>query len=252
MTGTALARRGLRPVGELAKGRPHGDRLRYMAGCRCADCRRANTRYETERAAARKAGDWNGIVPAEIARAHLGWLSARGVDRRTVCDVSGVADTVLTEIISGRKTRIRARTERLIVAVTPQAAADGAYINAAPTWRLLDELIADGYPRTALARALGSTAKMPSLQLSREQVTVRNAADVEKLHARLRCVDAAETVALLGELSEEGFHRDRVARQLRELAAERGLPAPDLTPHRGRIRLSTADLVRQLHAQLTE
>lgn len=251
MPSVALAARGLRPLADLARDRPHGERLRYMAGCRCQECRRANTQYEIGRAAARKAGDWNGIVPAEKARAHMAALSALGVGRRTVQDVTGIADTVLTEIIAGRKARIRARTERKILAVTEKAAADGAYIDGAPTWKLLDELIADGHPKTWLARALGSMAQTPSLQLKRNQVTVRHAADVERLHLRLRMEDAKATFALLGELSDEGFHSRRVRKMLVELAAQRGADTPDLTVRKGRIRAATALLVQQLHARLT-
>jgi hypothetical protein len=245
----ALAARGLRPIAELAQNREHGDRLRYMAGCRCADCRRANTDYEKARALARKAGDWNGIVPAAAARAHMALLSQGGVGRRVVGDVSGVADSVLTEIIAGRKTRIRARTERAIVAVTVKAAADRAYIDGAPTWKLIDELLVDGFSKAELARLLGYLT--PALQLKRYQITVRNAYDVEQLHARLRSCDASETLALLTDLSEEGFHRDRVAKQMAVLAESNGLDAPDLTVRRGRIRNSAARLVAQLHAELT-
>lgn len=249
-----LAARGLRPIAELASGRPHGDRLRYIAGCRCADCRRANNEYEKARAAARKAGDWNGIVPAAKARAHMAFLSKGGIGRRVVCDVSLVADSVLVEIIAGRKTHIRARTERRILAVTVRAAADRAYVDSAPTWKLLDELIADGFTKSEIARLLGYSTR--ALQLGRDQITVRNAYDVEKLHARLRSCDARETLALLQDLSEEGFHRDRVTRLLAELAAKQRVDAPDMTVRQtvagSRIRHNSAQLVAQLHAQLTE
>ena len=242
-------RRGHKPVAELARDRPHGDRLRSMAGCRCDACRQANGRYERERQAARKAGDWNGCVPASKARAHLAALSAAGVGRRTVGDVCGVADVVLVEVIAGRKTNIRARTERAILAVTEQAAADRAYIDGASTWRMLDELLADGYSKATLARELGY--QRPALQLRRDRVTARNAYEVARMYARLRFCPARETLALLRDLSEEGFHKQRVHRWLEALAAKRQLPPPDLTVRRDRILASTADLVRELHLQLT-
>jgi len=40
---------------------------------------RANSRYETERAVARKNGDWNGIVDARAARRHISKLSKAGI-----------------------------------------------------------------------------------------------------------------------------------------------------------------------------
>lgn len=198
-----MAARGLRPASELAKERPHGDRLRYIAGCRCQECRRANTGYETARAKARKAGDWNGIVSADRARAHLHALSAAGVGRRQVTDASGIAETTLQLIAAGHRTNLRARTERSILDVTTQALADHALIDAAPTWRLIDELLASGYSKAELARALGY--ETAAIQLKRTQCTVRNAYDVERLHARLHRVPAAPSLLLLAELREEGY-----------------------------------------------
>lgn len=246
----AMSARGLRSAAELSAGKPHGLRIRYMAGCRCQECRTANTAYEKARNIARKSGDWNGNVPAEKARAWLAALSKEGVGRRTVSDVAQIADSVLAQIITGRKKLVRARTERAILAVTAIAASDGAYVDAGPTWLLIDELLADGYTKTFLALELGR--KTHALQLSRSQVTVRNAYDVQQLHARLRSCDATHTLALLEDLSEEGFHRDRVKKLLADLAAKRGIDAPDLTVRRGRVREVAAQLVAQLHAELTE
>lgn len=244
-----LAHRGLRPAQELAEHRPHGNRLRYMAGCRCDECRGANTAYEKERAAARKAGDWNGLVSAEAARKHMAALSAQGIGRRTVGDVAGVADSVLTAIIAGTKQRIRARTEKAVLAVTKLAAADRAYIDAAPTWRLLEELIADGYSKTRLARELGYSTH--ALQLKRTRVTARNAYEVERLYARLRCCNSSPTRELLAELSDEGFHHARVQRELTALAEARGLKGVDFTERKGRVQVAAAELVAELHARLT-
>lgn len=243
-----LLGRGLRPAAELARDRPCGDRLRYMAGCRCGDCRQANTAYERTRAAARKAGDWNGIVGAGRARAHMAALSLQGVGRRTVCDVSGVAETVLTEIIAGRKARIRARTERAILAVTHQAAADGALISAEETWRMLDELLAQGYTKTELATALGY--KNRALQLKRHQVTVRTAFEVHRLYEKLKLVDASQTLALLTELRDEGYRINQILRKAQDTASRIGAPPPDLKVRGGRIRADAARIVDLVHEEL--
>lgn len=113
---TALADRGLRPAAELAADKPHGTRLRYIGGCKCFQCRRANSDYERDRKAARLAGDWNGFVPADRARAHLMSLSRSGVGKRAVQAASDVCMTVLQDIRTGKKAQIRARTERRILA----------------------------------------------------------------------------------------------------------------------------------------
>lgn len=180
---TSPPRRGLRPAAELAADRSHGDRLRYVGGCRCDDCRAANARYERERIAARRAGDWNGIVPADRARAHLMKLSKAGVGRRAVAAASDVADTVLQDIRTGRKKRIRARTERLILAVGKAQASDHSLMSARRTHKLIAELLEEGYTEAFIAGRLGYRARY--LQLGAQTVTVRNAARVERLHREL-------------------------------------------------------------------
>lgn len=146
-------------------------------------CRAANSRYEVGRAAARRAGDWNGIVPAARARRHLLDLSRQGVGRRAVAAASGVAQTVIQEIRAGRRPQIRARTERQLLAVDRQAFSGGVKVPAAATWRRITQLLEEGYTKGRLARELGMT--QPALQLGRRRVLAATAARVERLHARL-------------------------------------------------------------------
>jgi len=246
----ALANRGLRPVSELGASRPHGHRLRYMAGCRCTECRAANTAYERKRSVERKAGRGNGIVCAAAARSHLAQLSRTGVGRRTVQAVSGVADTVLQDLIAGRKTRIRAETERRILGVTTRAAADKALIDAGPTWKLLDELLADGYSKACLARQLLKAT--PALQIGRSKVTVRTAFEVERMYARLGFCDARAMLKQLDMLADEGYRSARIGEELNRVAGARGVPVPDLAVRRGRVLTSTAVLVNEVFNRLTE
>jgi hypothetical protein len=246
--GATLQSRGLRPIAELAAEKPHGDRLRYMAGCRCTDCRAANTRYETERARARKAGDWNGIVSAADARAHVAWLSSQGIGRRQVADAACICESTLIEVIAGRRKNLRALSVRRILAVTVEAAADHALIPSAPSWNKLMQLVAQGWSQAELARQLGY--QRPALQFGPRQITVRNAHEIEKLYERLRMVPAAATQDLLQELYAEGYRRT-VTQRLRDLAERRGAPLPDLTVRDGRMLASTAALVEQLHHELT-
>lgn len=170
----------LRSAAELARG--HGTRLQYMAGCKCYHCRMANSAYERERLAARKAGDWNGLVDATKARQHLLALRKKGVGRDAVHAASDVAVSVIADVSTGAKTRIRARTERKILAVTAACRNDGALVSAAKTWRLIAQLLEEGFTKQRLAEELGF--KTRKLQLSRKQVTARNAARVERLYNR--------------------------------------------------------------------
>ncbi len=175
---TALASRGLR-TDHLA----HGRRARYVAGCRCDLCRAANRNYARKRAGAQREGDWNGLVDAGKARAHLARLSRQGVGRRAVGAATDISLTVLQEVRSGKKRRIRARTERKILAVTPAAVADRALVPAARAWRKVGELLEEGFTKAELARRMGYAS--PALQFRRGRMTARNAHRVEVLHRRL-------------------------------------------------------------------
>lgn len=180
---SALTERGLRPIEELAADKPHGTRLRYIAGCKCTPCRRANSDYERQRRAARAAGDWNGLVSAERAREHLRSLSKRGVGKRAVAAASDVCMTVLQDIRTGRKAQIRARTERKILAVTRDMASDHALVRPGRTFQLIDQLIEEGFSRAELARRLGY--RNGALQFRRRRMTARNVARIERLHRSL-------------------------------------------------------------------
>ncbi|MBL8387038.1 MAG: hypothetical protein JNK17_02255 [Hydrogenophaga sp.] len=241
--------RGLKSAAELSKDRPHGDRLRYMAGCRCDACRRANSAYENARQQARKRGEWNGLVPAEKARAHVLALREKGIGRRQVADAAGVSETSLSLMLSGRRTKIRAMAERALLAVTEAAVADGAYIDAGPTWKLLDELVATGYTKAEIAIALGYSRG--ALQFSREQCTAANAYQVERLYARWRRVPAGPSLALIAELREEGYRPDRIERMLRELADRLHQDTPNLDTRSGFIHAGTAELLERLHLSVT-
>lgn len=182
MSQAGIAARGLRPARELARDRAHGDRLRYMAGCRCDACRKANSAYENQRRRARAAGDWNGIVPADKARAHMRHLSRLGIGRRAIGAATDIADCILSDIRTGRKSRIRARTERLILAVTPKVASDHATVSATRTRRLIARLLEEEYSEAFLAKRLGYTHRR--LQFG-DRITVRNAARVARLYREL-------------------------------------------------------------------
>jgi hypothetical protein len=167
-----------------SEGIPHGERLRYIHGCRCDQCRKANSQYESDRQKARKAGDWNGVVSARRARSHLRALARKGVGRRSVGAATDISDSILHAIAKGRRPRIRARTERLILAVTPAIAGDAALIPSAATWRLIDQLLDEGYTKTRIAHELGY--KTHALQFKRgAPITVRNADRVKRVHEKL-------------------------------------------------------------------
>ena len=170
----------LRSAAVLSIDKPHGTRLKYMGGCKCMLCRTANSRYETERAVARKNGDWNGIVDARAARRHISKLSKAGIGYKSVADAASVAHTVVAEIRAGRKLRIRQRTERRILAITKDAYAAGALIDADPTWKQIDTLLEEGFTKSELARRLGFKSK--AIQFSHFEVTGKTASRVDRFY----------------------------------------------------------------------
>lgn len=244
---SAIETRGLRPIGELARNRPHGDRLRYMAGCRCPACRGANTAYERMRAQARKAGEANPIVPADATRAHIQALAAAGVGRRTLSIATDVTEATLWAIKRGERANLRRATEKKILAMRADLLADGALVDAAPTWSLIDALLQAGFTKNAIARGLGQQGS--GLQLSRTRVTVRNAEKVRRLHDKLmadveRLVDATPSAVLLQELLDEGYLPQRLKREIDGLPESMRLPK--------KISAGMADQIAEAHRRLTQ
>ena len=181
---------------------PCGSRAKYIgARCRCLPCRAANSRYETGRAAARKAGEANGLVSAAEARAHLIALSRRGVGRRAVADACDVSCSTLAAIRTGRKTQIRVQTARRILAVTPDARAAKAFVPAGPTRRLIAALLAEGFSRAELARRLGY--RSPALQLKAPRITAENAMRVERFYRRLMLAEHEQVAPKRAERRQE-------------------------------------------------
>ncbi len=242
-----LAHRGLKSAALLAEGRPHGTRVRYLGGCRCSDCRQANTQYERDRQKARAEGDWNGIVDAAAARQHLLALADQGVGRRAVADASDVPGTILCEVRSGRKTKIRARTEKKILAVTVAMAADHALVDAAPTWALIAELRAAGFTKTRIAKELKHNSRQ--LQFGKKKLTVRNAAALQRVHERLMASDevsvkAGQTRQMIAALREEGFTTPQLLRAF-------GLNEEDLPgPQQKQVRRGVEKVVREAFQRL--
>jgi hypothetical protein len=163
----------------------HGTRIKYVSGCHCEDCRRANRLYMAKRTRAQIWGDWNGLVPAGKAQRHLRVLSRNGVGRRSVSLAGDIAESTIWKIYTGARSQIRKRTERKILGVKTYHRADYSLVEAAPTWRKIKTLLVEGYTKRQLAEALGY--KNRTLQFPKARITARNALRVERLwHKYLR------------------------------------------------------------------
>ncbi|NND75986.1 MAG: hypothetical protein HKN44_13370 [Ilumatobacter sp.] len=164
---------------------PHGRNRFVVNKCRCDVCCEANRAYERDRRAR--------VVPpyvfAQPARDHIAALAAAGVGLKQVAKASGVSHGSLSKLVYGTRNRgpskrIRPDTMSKILAVTPADIADGGRVDAAPSWELIDEMVAVGVPKAQIAEQLGQQG--PGLQLSRTSLSARNAAAVADLHRRWR------------------------------------------------------------------
>lgn len=166
----------------LSVVRTHGTNGSYVRGCRCEACRKAHREYEAAHRKA-KADPDSGYVAADRARAHLLFLAEHGLGVGAVNVATDIIPSIIIGIRNGKRTRLQKRTEKKILAVTPDLALDRALVDAAPTWRRINEMLAAGTPESAILAALDRTG--PITRLGRAQVTVRTAALIERLHTRL-------------------------------------------------------------------
>lgn len=134
----------------------HGKRSMYRLGCRCDDCRAANTKYERNRAQVKAAGaPPNAIVSAETARAHLLALSSEGVGRVRISELSGVAESRVHGIRKGTIERIHENTEAALLAVHKEVPTDWTLVASTAARAMVAELREEGFTSAELARRLG-------------------------------------------------------------------------------------------------
>lgn len=142
----------LKPASVLGAKRPHGHKMRYMAGCRCLKCRVGNSKYKKKMAEDRKLLGPNDRVPVGAAREHLLMLQKAGMGHKTVHKHSKVSASLIGYIIwGGRRTRthIRRRTEAKILAIQPtlELLPRLTKVPAGETVARLQQLIHWGYPK---------------------------------------------------------------------------------------------------------
>lgn len=200
--------------------RDHGTRARYVfgpegqdrsQGCRCEACKEANRAYARDRYRKAHRPDETlepAYVPCHEARHHLEWLRSGGVGRRTVAERTGIAQSTIQKIATGRVTRSRQSTIDAILAVPRSAARPGAHVPAADTWRRIGDLLAHGWTKVAIARHVTGNPDARALQVGPDQVTADTAAKIQALH---------ET-ALLPVLRQREINAER-RRHYREVAA---------------------------------
>lgn len=156
----------------------HGSYVTYVWDrCRCPECKSAHSRYEKTRRR------WQGefprelhpLVPAARARAHLKDLMSQGMSLKRMAAIHDLSHGVLSSIVYGRKNRpylkIRRDTEDRILAVTLDVA-DGAKVDRAEADAIIEELLARGWTKSAIAREV-TGPRAAGLQFDERQVYAR-------------------------------------------------------------------------------
>lgn len=198
---------------------PHGTRARYVSvRCRCEPCTIANREYARRRRAEVAEGDTRHLVPSDQARAHLRKLAREGVGLRSVSDASDVPRSILMGIKKGDRPRLRASTERRILAVDVSAVRDGARVDARPTRKLIRDMLRLGLTKGEIALRLGYSR--PALQLTRSTVRADNALAVERLHREV--LAEVELEKAMPAVCPECGHSHAKADRLRVLSRMRG------------------------------
>lgn len=168
---------------ELGAQNPHGTRAKYMGGCHCESCRKANCAYSRQRDKLNRQGLTNRIVPADAARRRLLALSKMHIGKRAIAAATGIGVSILFEIRNGTRKNLRQETERRLMGFTAEYRSDHSFVPAGSTWKLIDELVEEGFTKTELSVRLGS--KYRGLQFQKDRVVARTAMRVEKLHKAL-------------------------------------------------------------------
>lgn len=146
---------------------PHGDRSRYVhgpdendqpgKGCRCDECRSANTTAERTKYRLKAYGRWCPFVDAGPVREHLSLLAGRDIKAKRVAQLSGVAHPTIVRIADGITKKVRKQTADAILAVepSPDLLTPRSHVDGTGTRRRLQALIAVGWSRSKLAKQVG-------------------------------------------------------------------------------------------------
>lgn len=153
----------------------HGTRACYtLDGCRCRDCQAARKRYDRRRS--KWIGEFPTLPPARVdaepIRAHLHDLMEQGMGAKRIAHVSGVPHGAVSKLLYGDYVRgsqpskkISRRNAEKLLALELDLA-DGAPVPKDEAVAIVDELVARGWSKSAIAqRIVGPSAR--SLQIGR-------------------------------------------------------------------------------------
>lgn len=218
---------------EQTMSRQHGTRAKYVIEkCRCESCTEANRIYARERDRRVRRVTYGIEAPTIIfvdateTREHLQWLSSRGVGKRQIQSVSGVALTTIDKIRQGKISKCRPETADRLLAVGSHKAAAGTTVDAKDTWRLINDLLKHGWTRYRIAQHITGNPNARALQIGKARVLKSTAAKVQHLHDQtmFRIVEDRR-------LSNERTKKSRAARATVTQDSESGETISDCSSH---------------------
>lgn len=168
----------------------HGTNSGYSThNCRCGPCTVAHRLYirEWQRKKRRQEYGFEPVVNPYVdnteAAEHLAWLSSVGVGRRTISERTGISATTLWKIQNRTHRRSKRSTISKILGVHVGIARPGSRVDAGPTWRLIDEMLAHGISKARISAEIGQNGR--ALQVGRHQVRRGTAKAIAEVHGRL-------------------------------------------------------------------
>ncbi|MFJ9012286.1 hypothetical protein [Streptomyces canus] len=149
---------------------PHGERPRYMRGCRCLPCRDANRRYckqyrvKTVRKPIR--------VDATPVRRRLQEWADRGYSQTQIGDAVGKKSGDISKILAGQPTIAPSVAARILCSPGPTGIPTCARIDSTGTIRRGQALHAIGYPLYVIAEGIPMATNHLARMLAHQPATV--------------------------------------------------------------------------------
>lgn len=185
-----------------------------MAEVKHSAMRVAKNRYKANRNRMIAYGLWSSYADAEVVRAHVAGLMARGLSRYAIADLAGVSPACVAGLMAGGHVRgPYAITAKSLLAVTfdLDAIPGRASVDAAGTRRRVQALIAIGYSLSDQAAQLGRSVTNYYKVARNPRVSAETARAVRDLYDRL---------------SETAAPPSSGATMARSMAARHGWPPP--------------------------
>lgn len=195
---------------------PHGDRRRFLHGCHCDPCRRANATYcKTWRL--RSASDPASTgVPVTVVAEHVARL-LRTMSAEAIAAAAGVSRATVRRVATQRK--VRPSTATALLTVHPATSTGRHQVSALGSRRRVEALMALGWTPAEVGRAVGLTRQnfMAIASGRRAIVSAGTAQRIREVYDRLSML-----LAPPGSTRTMRAHRTR----MRRLAAAHGWAPP--------------------------